>query len=101
MFRLKIHRFYISEFLGTTKPSQRTASRITASVRGACHLYCKNGLHSCTVQNAERKMPEGSSAHVSKKDHEHGSVLLQFVEKKEQPGQLTVGAKGKLATAVP
>ena len=28
------------------------------------------------------------------KGHEHGSVLMQFVSKKEEPKQLTVGAKG-------
>eukprot|EP00731_Ephydatia_muelleri_P036849 Em0337g9a len=54
-----------------------------------------NGVHSVTQreQSAERKGREGPAAHVAKKEHEHGSVLLQFVERKDQPGQLTVGAK--------
>ena len=29
------------------------------------------------------------------KGHEHGSVLMQFVAKKEEPKQVTVGAKGQ------
>ncbi|KAL5466733.1 hypothetical protein EMCRGX_G030881 [Ephydatia muelleri] len=55
----------------------------------------RNGVHSVTQreQSAERKGREGPAAHVAKKEHEHGSVLLQFVERKDQPGQLTVGAK--------
>ena len=38
----------------------------------------------------EKKTPSARS----KVDEKHGSVLMQFIEKKEQPKQLTVGAKG-------
>jgi len=37
---------------------------------------------------------EKPSQQESSKGHEHGSVLMQFVSKKEEPKQLTVGAKG-------
>ena len=36
----------------------------------------------------------------SKGQQESGSVLMQFVKKKDEPKQLTVGAKGELLNAV-
>ena len=103
MFHFRTYQFCIKQLLATSRESIRPTSRITPSFVWTCQLYCRNGVHSVTQreQSAERKGREGPAAHVAKKEHEHGSVLLQFVERKDQPGQLTVGAKGKPANSAP
>lgn len=44
---------------------------------------------------AAEKKQQGQDVSKKSESHEHGSVLMQFVKKKEEPKQLTVGAKGK------
>ena len=53
------------------------------------------GLVNCAKKDSGKKVSEGS-----KSNQEHGSVLMQFVEKKDEPKAVTVGAKGVLMLAV-
>lgn len=53
-------------------------------------------LHTCStiLKDTDSKPAEQGS-----KGHEHGSVLMKFVGKEEEPKQLTVGAKGTPSTS--
>lgn len=98
MFQFSVYHYCIRKVVATSRESIRAASRVTPSFLRACQLYCRNGVHSSVTQceqNRERKGRDGPAAHVAKEEHKHGSVLLQFVERKDPPVQLTVGAKGK------
>ena len=54
------------------------------------------GLHTWSGLLAADKKQKGQDVSEKSDTHEHGSVLMQFVQKKEEPKQLTVGAKGVL-----
>lgn len=86
-----VHPFCIKQLLATTS---RGNFWLTLRITGRTpQIYFRNALHSGVAQNAERKDRGNTPAHVTKKEHEYGSALLQILEKKEQTGQLTTGAK--------
>ena len=86
------HRFISSASL--------LACRIPLPVFHKREFHCLvNNPNGAGMLSAAAKEPKGKKVDkgVRKGSEEHGSVLMQFVEKKESPKQLTVGAKGELS----
>lgn len=77
------------------------AGRIQPSPYSKREFHCLVSTNGVRLLSAASKEPKGEKADkgVRKGSEEHGSVLMQFVEKKETPKQLTVGAKGELSGA--
>ena len=74
---------------GCLNASQKT-HWLFRSQRTGLICCCVHTQTSCLL--ASKKSQE---VRQSGRDQEHGSVLMQFVQKKEEPKALTTGAKGK------
>lgn len=69
------------------------ASRAQATRVSQRGFHCLASINSGGVLSAKEKSTVGGVREGS--NQEHGSVLMQFVEKKDTPKQLTVAGKGK------
>ena len=89
---LNCHFSQLSGPLGVTQPkSKRNILLPRTCASGLLLVPCScihtQGNGGAMLAASKEKVPGSKSA-------EHGSVLMQFVEKKEEPKHLTVGAKG-------
>ena len=104
--RVVCHSFSCAALLGRSPPnisgllSHKTSSFCKSmSWQSSSRLPCSGLLLvpcSCVhVQSGGTLAAKKPVEKKGSKGHEHGSVLMQFVTKKEEPKQVTVGAKGQ------
>ncbi len=95
MLKLSCNAFGSSLGLAGKGVSIAQSSGLVYFPRCCVHTQA-DGMMAAAAKESQREVRSsgGSKGHVE----DHGSVLMQFVGKKEEPKALTVGAKGKSTT---
>lgn len=99
----RTHKLPYSSSPGGVLPRQWAAwaVRVIAQNGGVAYLPCCS-VHTQVLASAKESTKDVRPTGGSKgQSDEHGSVLMQFVEKKDEPKALTVGAKGNTALLTP
>ena len=88
---LHFNTFSRPNIVCSTRPLSVLVARSSPRLTAANEYH--TGLVLCAKKDSGEKISKGKG---SKSSQEHGSVLMQFVEKKDEPKAVTVGAKGGL-----